>query len=84
MPARLRSEPVGLIWLMRTVTLFPLVVGCECDGSTGSGNVSKKEWAALFSKLDTNGNGVIDREEWEAEFGPGSFGVWDSNGVQRI
>jgi len=45
-----------------------------------SGNISKGEWARLFKQLDTNEDGVVDREEWEVMFGPGSFDNWDENG----
>lgn len=45
-----------------------------------SGNISKGEWARLFKRLDTNEDGVVDRQEWEVMFGPGSFDNWDQNG----
>lgn len=53
--------------------------GYELGDENFSGNISKKEWAALFKKLDSNNDDVVDREEWEHAFGKGSFDVWDTN-----
>lgn len=33
----------------------------------------------LFEEVDKNGNGVIEKAEWEAAFGKGTFDAWDQD-----
>ena len=33
----------------------------------------------LFEEVDKNGNGEIEKSEWEAAFGKGSFDAWDQD-----
>ena len=45
-----------------------------------TGKIAEDEWLKAFDELDTDGDGSISREEWEAKFGRGTFDKWDVDG----
>merc|ERR1719253_15799 len=59
-------------------------VGFDKADDDKSGKLSDKEWAELFESIDTDHDGVVDQQEWEAAFGAGTFESWDENADKAL